>query len=552
VQKSEVRFDIATLAFTDSTSLALSPDATMVAFESDVDGQSRIWVHSLASLAARPLMGTESASLPFWSPNNRSLGFFADGKLKRIDIDTGSVRVLADAPIGRGGTWSDDDTIIFAPGTNDPLFRVSAVGGESSAITKLEPTQAGHRFPQFLPDGKHFIYYVTGSPESRGVIVSDAEGSTPRRLFDADTAAVLATSGHLFFARQGTVQAQRFDPVARELLGTAFAVPEPVAIDGAIYRIALTASGTGSIAYRVASSSGTRQFGWFDRAGVANGTAGEAMDSVLSPAMSPDGQYVAFSRTVNGNQDIWLLHLESGIATRFTFDQALDFVPLWSADGSRIVYSSNVSGVFDLYEKPATGAGDAKLLLATSVNKFPVDWSPDGETLLYVTNDPETSYDLWTLPLGGDTAEPVPFVRTPFSERDGQFSPDGQWIAYQSNESGGRLEVYVQAFEGQGGRWQISTDGGAQVRWRDDGTELFYIALDGRLMATPVRVAPGPAIEAGTPIAQFTPRIGRGVQTSNRQQYMVAAGGEQFLLHALVEEATQAPIRMVLNWNEPQ
>jgi len=547
-QEPDVRFDVATATFTDAASLALSPDGTMVAFEGSMDGQSLLWVHSFESPPARPLMGTESASLPFWSPDNRSLGFFADGKLKRIDLDTGSVRVLADAPIGRGGAWGAKETIIFAPGTNDPLLRVSSRGGAPSVITHVELTQAGHRLPQFLPDGEHFIYYATGSGDSRGEFLSDQSGAGARRLFDADTGAVFATSGHLFFTRQGALYAQPFEPGAQELQGTAFPVTESVAIDGAIYRMALTASATGSIAYRIAPQGGDRQFTWLDRTGVEIGTAGDSMSAVLSPAMSPDGRNVAFSRTVNGNQDIWLLNVESGDVSRFTFDPGLNFTPLWSPDGSRIIFSSNRSGVFDLYEKPATGVGAEKLLLATTVNKFAVDWSRDGKSLLYSGNDPDTSYDLWTLPLGNDEAEPVQFVRTRFDERDGQFSPDGKWVAYQSNESG-RLEVYVQRFRG-GGRWQISTNGGAQVRWSDDGDELFFLTLDGQLMAVPVNVTTGEALEAGAPQPLFTPRIGRGVQTSNRQQYMVSSGGERFLINALVLDATRTPIRMVLHWKE--
>jgi eukaryotic-like serine/threonine-protein kinase len=547
----ELRFEIATAAFTDATSLALSPDGTTIVFEADSDGQSRLWLHSLQSLSARPLIGTESGSFPFWSPNGRSLAFFADGKLKRIDLDTDTVRTLADAAIGRGGAWNEDDTIIFAPGTNDPLLRVNAMGGVSAVATQLQSTQAGHRFPQFLPDGKHFLYYATGSPESRGVFLGDVDGPTSQRLFDADTGAVLTSSGYLFFARQGAVQAYRFDPNERALLGSASAVSERVAIDGAIYRIALTASMTGAIAYRAESLGASQRFSWFDRSGSIVESIGEPMNGALSPAKSPDGQRIGFSRTVNGNQDIWMLDVASGSVTRFTFDAGLDFSPLWSPDGSRVVFSSSRSGVFDLYVKSATGAGTEELLLATPDNKFPVDWSSDGRSLLFVSNNPEKGYDLWGLSVDDPQARPVPVVSTPFDERDGQFSPDGKWIAYQSNESG-RLEVYAQPFPGTGGRWQISTGGGAQVRWRGDGNELFYLSLDGRLLAVPLRYGAGPAIEAGAPTTLFTPRLGRGVQTSNRQQYIVSADGQRFLMNATIEDATRTPVTMVLNWRDAQ
>jgi Tol biopolymer transport system component len=550
ILRPEMRFEIPTAAVEDAASLAISPDGQAIVFEGTADGKSQLWLHSLADSSARPLPGTESGSFPFWSPDSVSVGFFADGKLKRIDVDTGSVRTLANASIGRGGAWNRDGTIVFSPGTNDALLRVSGLGGDPAPVTRLEPRQAGHRFPEFLPDGRHFLYYVTGSPESRGVVLADLQGITPRRLFDADTAAVFAPSGHLFFARQGALHAQRFDPVTRELAGTAIALPEQVAVDSTVYRVALSASAVGSIAYRATSSAGQRQFTWFDRAGLVIGTAGERMDGILSPSMSPDRRSVAFSRSVNGNQDIWLLDILSGDIKQFTFDPGIDFAPLWSPDNKRVVFSSNRSGVFDLYEKPATGAGAEERLLASSENKFPVDWSSDDRFLLYVSNEPAMSYDLSALPLA-KLREPLSVRRTSSEERDGQFSPDGAWVAYQSNESG-RPEVYVQAFPGPGGRWRISGEGGgAQVRWRGDGRELFYLALDGSLIATPIRVAPdGRAIEAGPPTMLFRTRLGRGVQTSNRQQYMVSSDGKRFLMNAIVEEAMRSPLNVVLNWRE--
>ena len=320
-----MRFELPTPPVSDAASVALSPDGQRAAFEGTADGRSQLWLHSFAASTARPLPGTEAASFPFWSPDSRSIGFFADGKLKRIDVDTGSVRALANAPIGRGGTWNGDGTIVFSPGTNDALLRVAALGGESAPLTRLAPGQAGHRFPQFLPDGRHVLYYVTGSPESRGVVLADLDGAETRRLLDADTAAVFASSGHLFFARQGVFHLQRFDPVTRELGGAAIALPDKVAVDSTVYRVAFSASAVGSAVYRVASSAGERQFTWFDRAGLAIGAAGGRMDGILSPSMSADGRSVAFSRSVNGNQDIWLLDVPSGDVTRFTFDPGIIF-----------------------------------------------------------------------------------------------------------------------------------------------------------------------------------------------------------------------------------
>lgn len=542
----EIRFEVATPASTDTASLALSPDGQTLVFEATSDEQSRLWLHSLASLSRRPLPGTESASFPFWSPDSRSIGFFADGKLKRVDLDDGLVRTLADASIGRGGTWGPDGTIVFSPGTNHPLLSVSALGGKPKPLTRLGATQAGHRFPQFLPDGRHLLYYATGSPESRGEMVAAVDGSDARRLFEADTAATFGAANQLFFSNRGALYAQGFDPARRELVGTAVTMREQAATDAEVYRLALTASSVGSIAYRVASVVGQRQFTWFDRAGAVVGHAGDPL-SGLSPAMSPDGRYVAFSRVVNGNQDVWLLDVASGDVTRFTFDPGIDYVPLWSPDGTRILFSSNRSGVFDLYEKSATGAGAETLVLATPQTKFAVDWSSDGKFVLYESNDPEMNYDIWALPMGEERT-PFPVVRTGSEEQDAQFSPDGRWIAYQSNDSG-RLEVYVKPFRGAATRWQVSRDGGAEARWRGDGKELFYLALDGELMSVPLRFdSSGSAIEAGAPVRLFATRMGRGVQTSNRQQYVVSDNGQRFLMNSILEDATRSPINVVLNW----
>jgi serine/threonine protein kinase len=544
----QTRFEVATPELTDAVTLALSPDGQSIVFEGVADNRSQLWLHSLSSLTSRPLPGTEAASFPFWSPSNRSIGFFADGKLKRMDLDTDLVRVLADASIGRGGAWGSDGRIVFAPGTNDPLISVSELGGETRRLTELAATQAGHRFPQFLPDGEHLFYYVTGSPESRGVVLAARDGNA-QRLFDADTAAVFGAE-HLFFSRQGALYAQRFDAVRRELVGAAVTLPDQVEDDSTVYTLALSASSTGSIAYRTASSVGGRQFTWFDRTGSVVGRTGDASEA-LSPSMSPDGRTLAFSRAVNGNQDIWLMDIASGNITRFTFDPGIDFVPLWSPDGSRILFSSNRSGVFDLYEKPASGAGTEELVLDSDQNKFAVDWAASGDHVLYVSNDAELSYDIWALPRWdrGERAEPFTVVRTRAEERDAQFSPDGNWIAYQSNESG-RLEIYAQPFRGTARR-QISREGGAQVRWRSDAAELYYLSLDGTLMSVPLRFdADGAAVEAGAPEALFGTRMGRGVQTSNRQQYVSSPDGTRFLMSSTVDDASRSAITVVLNWQD--
>ena len=414
-------------------------------------------------------------------------------------------------------------------------------------MTRLDAQQAGHRFPQFLPDGQHFLYYVAGTPENRGVYIGQLDGSKTERLLDADSAAVYASSGQLLFARGGTLFAQDFDPVRLALGGNPFLVAEQVAVD--VYGAAVSASPAGPLVFRTGSGGAAqRQFVWFDRSGKAIENVGEPdIANPIQPALSPDGRRVALSRNVNGNSDIWFLDTRRGVLSRFTFDATFDNFPTWSPDGSGVVFSSNRKGVFDLYQKPTTGAVNEELLLANAQSKNPVDWSPDARFVLYRSSGPKTTNDLWALPLDGDR-KPFPVVQTNFDERDGQFSPDGKWIAYQSNESG-RFEIYVQPFPGPGGKSQVSNNGGAQVRWRRDGKELFYIALDDRLMAVPIRIASdGQTLEAGAPVPLFVTRIGSAASPNvTRQQYMVSADGQRFLMNTLTEEAT-SPITVILNW----
>jgi eukaryotic-like serine/threonine-protein kinase len=543
----EVRLQINTPPTSDPVSFAISPDGQKIVFVATSEGRSQLWLRLLDSVSEQALAGTDGAAFPFWSPDSRSVGFFADSNLKRIDINGGSVQTLTKAPINRGGAWNRDGVILFAPQATGPIFRISASGGEPSPATRLvSPQQASHRFPQFLPDNQHFTYYATGSPEARGIYVGHIDGSEPRRLVDADTAAAYVPSGQLLFVRQDNLFAQNFDPVRLVLSGDPFLVAQQVAQTalGTANGGAVSTSAAGPIAYRTGLA-GRRQLVWFDRAGKEIGKVGDP-DFAYGPSLSPDGRRVATSRSVNGNTDVWLLELERGVLTRLTSDAAVDSYPVWSPDGSRIVFQTNRTGSPDLYQKPINNAGSEEPLLKNAQSKLPYDWSSDGRFLLYREIDPKLSWDLWALPMQGER-KPFPVVQTEFDERDAQFSPDGKWIAYQSNESN-RFEIYVQSFPGPATKTQISINGGAQVRWRADGKELFYVALDERLMAVPIRItSDGKGIDAGTPIPLFRTHIGDAVQGIYRPQYMVSADGQRFLMSTLTEEAA-SPITVILNW----
>ena len=548
---NELRFEVATPPTTDPLSLAISPDGRNLVFAADNEGRSKLWLHALNELSSRPLAGTEGGFYPFWSPDGRSIAFFSGGKLNRLDLEGGLVRPISNAPNPVGGSWGRDGTILFSPNFTGPIYSVAATGGDVTQITRTDESHSSHRFPLLLPDGRHFLYYVPGGEASRGVYVASLDGGSDTRLLGhADAPAVFVPPRRLIFVSAGKLLAQPFDPQTRTLSGTPSPVADQVVAVGDSAQAGLSASAAGALVYRAGAGKGQRQLIWFDRAGKPLGTAADPDDAgVEEPSMSPDGRRVGISKTTNGNTDVWILDLDRRLLSRFTYDGAAESVPIWSPDGTKIVFNSNRGGRYNLYVKAASGTGSEELLLQTEQNKAAVDWSPDGRLILFRSPSLSTGFDLWALPLEGDR-RPFPVVQTMFEERDGQFSPDGNWIAYQSNESG-RMEIFVQSFPGPGGKIQVSTGGGAQVRWRKDGRELFYIALDGKLMAVPIRRAGSGSIEAGAPVALFATRVGGAIRGTYLQQYVVSPNGDRFLMNTVTNEASVAPVTVILNWRPP-
>jgi Tol biopolymer transport system component len=540
----EMRVEITTPPTLDPVSLAISPDGRQLVFVATSEGRARLWIRPLDSSAARPLARTDFAMYPFWSADGRSIGFFADGRLKRLDLDDGSVRHLAFAGAPAGGAWNRDGTILFAPTPGGPLMRMPAAEGPSTPVTRLEsPQQAGHLVPHFLPDGRRFLFYVRGTPEVRGVYVGQLDSLDARRLMDADSAAVFASTGHLLFVRGDTLFAHAFDPDRLTLTGRPFAVAEHVMVDGRQLP-ALVAAASGLVGYRVGMGQIRRQFAWFDRSGQELGSVGVPDDgNPLGPALSPDGERVALHRSLGGAGDIWMLNVPRAVISRFTVSDANDIFPVWSPDGGRVVFSSNRMGTYDLYVVPAAGGTEAGLIAGPGP-KIPTDWSANGH-LLFNHSGP-TGLDVRAVQVDGARTS-FPVAASSFDERDAQFSPDGKWIAFQSNESG-QVEVYVQPFPGAGGKSQISANGGAQVRWRADGQELFYVALDGRLTSVPVGIASnGQTLKALAPVPLFVTHLGGALQFAQRAQYMVSRDGRRFLINRLLEEPV-APITLLLNW----
>lgn len=547
---SEVRLEMSTppAGLLDSVSLSLSPDGQRVVFAAALNGQSQLWVRSLDSVTPEPLRGTTGGQYPFWSADSRSIAFFADSSLKRLDIDTGTLKALARAQAGRGGTWNSDGVILFAPTASGAIFRIAATGGEPAAVTKLDlPRQTDHRSPSFLPDGRHFLYYARGTTEGRGVYLADLESEQTHYLADADAGGVYISNGYVLFVRLGSLIAQRLDVGSAALTGSPIVVADRVAAFGGVSLAGLSAAADGTFVYGNARPA-TRQLIRVDRAGREVEKIGAADDmDMTSPSLAPDGRRVAVSRFVDSNWDIWGLEIGSGALTRVTSDPAIDYAPIWSPDGRTLAFRSGRRGrINQLYTTPSDG-GTGELLLETPLPKYPNDWSRDGRVLLYHSTGLRTANDIWALRLDGDR-QPAVVVQSAADERDAQLSDDGKWIAYQSNDTG-RYEIYVQRFDQPGGRVMVSNAGGAQVRWRRDGKELFYVALDGQLMAAPVRESDDErTLIPGAPVKLFASQLGGALQDVNRQQYIVEGNGQHFLVNRLITNSESTLITVVMNW----
>jgi serine/threonine protein kinase len=526
--------------------LAVSPDGHRIVFLArSTDGRDLLWLRPLDTLIAQPLAGTEGASSPFWSPDSQFLGFFAGGKLRKMAVSGGPPITLCDAPAGRGGTWNRDGVIIFTPTGTSALQKVSASGGLPSAVTALAKGETSNVWPWFLPDGRHFLYRANTGSVTGPVYLASLDSAERKLLLNIDSGNILYTQGHLLFLRETTLMVQPFDSRRLALTGDAFPIAEQIETSQSINPNGVfSASENGVLAYQTRSGALGSQLGWFDRNGKQIGALGDSA-AYGDLNLSPDGKRASVSipDQAGKGRDIWLYDVARGLRTRFTFDPADELASLWSPDGGRVVFNSRRKGHLDLYQKASSGAGTEEVLLEDDLDKYPASWSPDSRFILYVTgaSTPRTGNDLFVLPLAGDR-KPFPFLNTQFNEIPGQFSPDGRWVAYASNESG-RYEVYVAPFPGPGGKWQISTGGGIWPRWQHDGTEIFYLAPDNKLMAAAVNVK-GPSFEVGA----VKPLFETHAVTLFRYSYDVSADGQRFLINTVREQTASAPITVVLNW----
>jgi Tol biopolymer transport system component len=525
----------------------VSPDGTQIVFPAfSPDGKGQLWLRSLDSLTSRPLEGTENARLPFWSPDSKSIGFFAAGKMKTLEIGGGGAITIADAPDAQGATWSRNGTILFAATATGGLQQIAASGGAARQVTRGVDKTATQRFPCFLPDGRHFIYLFGGFSRRADIRVGslDSPEKQGRVLLEGVESSAIYSQGYVLFVRGSNLVARPFNPKSLEFTGDAVPVVSPVRVSQHPVNLAeFSVSANGVLVYQEGGSSSLR-LTWLDRAGRRLGAVGEAGQfSEWVIKFSPDQKTAAVSAldAPTGNFDIWLYDVLRGLRTRFTSDLAYDGVPVWSPDGGTLVFRSDRAGPGDLYRKPADGSRNEELVFADDLIKDPFSFSPDGKYLAYdAVGDPKTGYDLWVLPDPLQTpgvSKPRPFLRTEFNEDAPQFSPDGHWIAYQSDESG-RDEVYVAAFPGPGGKRRISTSGGSDPSWRRDGKELFYLAPDSHLMAATVEIKGG-ELEVRRIETLFGPL---------NLAYAASADGQRFLALVPPEGQTGPPLAVVQNW----
>jgi len=541
----------------DQKGFAVSRDGLNLAYvasTSSPDAKSALWIRPMAALHARVLPGTEAAGFPFWSPDGRYIGFFAGGKLKKIDVQGGPPAIICDAPDGRGGSWNQQGDIVFTPTVNSPIYRVSASGGPISQLTKQDPSknETTHRWPWFLPDGRHFIFlagstFTPSESATNSIMMGSLDSKETKFVLHTHYQAEYA-SGHMLFLRQSTLMAQPFDAKRFELTEEAVPIAEAVLEDSSIAHAWFSPSANGLLVYAEGAAK-NRQLVWFDRGGKQLGAVpGE--DAYAGITLSRDGKKLAYYLDGTGF-DVWGFDIARGVKIPLTFGASSgqgNLYPVWSPDGKYVAYTSYRNGTYSLYQKSADGSGGETLLL-TGIDHFrvPTSWSTDGRFLVYhegvsggtYANGVPGGWSVWVLPLfGGHKA--YPFIQSTFSAREASFSPDGKWLAYCSNESG-EYRVYVVPFPGPGGKWQVSLGDGRGPVWRRDGKEIFYLSADNKLMAVKLETSNGSLAAGGARVLFDSHSYGVF------GRYDASADGQRFVI---VYEGTRpsSTLTSVVNW----
>jgi len=526
---------------------ALSPDGRHLAFATGSGRQSRLWIRDLNATESREIPSTEGAFDPFWAPDSRSIAFFVPGKLKRVPIDRGPATTICEAADGRGGTWNREGVIVFAPTYGSPLDRVAAGGGTPERLTQFQEAggEISHAFPWFLPDGNHYLYTSRNvDPAKNGIFVADLQSGNPSRILNVSSNAVYSPPGYLLYVRGGTLMAQTFDAHRLRTAGDPFTVaPKAGFLPGSLQG-QFAVSQTGVLTYYSGTNALLSQLTWLNREGKVLETIG-GPDVMQAPALSPDGTTIAVDRlnADTGTYDLWLYNLPKRAFSRFTFDSENDMFPVWSHNGKSILFSSGRGGKLGLYQKEA-GGGDAEhLLVRMGGITLPTDGS-GGEFLLFSNQTPRAENNLFRLQLAPG-AKPVPLVHSRASESHGRLSPDGRWLAYDSDETGS-AQVFVATFPQVKGRWQVSEEdgkmeGGTRPVWSHDGRELFYISTSGKLMRVTVDTA-----------ALFThgrPQLMFDVRMPPMSPFAISHDGKRFLILNGIEPDVTTPITVVVNWD---
>jgi serine/threonine protein kinase len=533
---------------------AISHDGTLLTYVAlDSTGKGHLWVRRLDALSAQKLAGTEGATYPFWSADNRFIGFFASGKLKKINASGGPALTICDAANGRSGTWNRENIIVFAPDQVGEIYRVSAGGGTPQKITTLDSTrdERTHRWPFFLPDGKHFLYFARISTsrdsETDAIYVSSLDSSVNKIILNIRTNVAYAHN-YVLYSHDNTLMARRFDEKKLEFVEDARPLAENLKYSTIFSKGAFSVSQNGLLVYQSGASTSGQNLVWYDRNGSPGNTIGP-LEAYRWMRLSNDEKKAVISiyDPESRQEDLWLHDFTRDIRTRFTFDPAWERMCVWSPDDQTIIFNSNRDGNhYNLYLKNASGSGETTLLFKDEMDKYPTDWTADGRFMTYTsTGDPQSKWDIWIMSMEsnekGEEVQPYPLLNSKFFEGPAAFSPNGKWIAYNSDESG-EDEVYVRPFSGPGGKWQISINGGYDPYWRQDGKEIYYGANNNKMMAVKV-TSKGDILEVGSVTVLFEMPTGANLRA-------VTKDGQRFILRVPIQEKYEQPLTLVMNWQK--